>query len=77
MPASTATPFTYGIMHKRTHVQKLELAEDQMVLELRPRTISHRSLRLRRRGHQPEDLSASIWMWHREGNGKGEWKIKR
>ena len=65
-------------LHSRKHVQKLELgAEYQMVLELRP-------------AHDPteaygfvgvvtslKDLSASIWLWHREGNGKGGWKIKK
>ena len=58
-------------LHSRRHLQKLELgAEQQMVLELRP-------------AHNPtetygfvgvvtslKDLSASIWMWHREGTSK-------
>jgi len=66
-------------LHSRKHVQKLELgAEQQMVLELRP-------------AHNPtetygfvgvvtslKDLSASIWLWHREGNSKGgEWRIRK
>jgi selenium-binding protein 1 len=66
-------------LHSRKHVQKLELgAEQQMVLELRP-------------AHDPteaygfvgvvtslKDLSASVWLWHREGSGKsGEWRIRK
>jgi selenium-binding protein 1 len=66
-------------LHSRKHLQKLELgAEYQMVLELRP-------------SHNPtetygfvgvvtslKDLSASIWMWHREGGGKnGDWQIRK
>ena len=66
-------------LHSRKHLQKLELgAEQQMVLELRP-------------AHDPtetygfvgvvtslKDLSASIWLWHREGNGKGgDWRIRK
>jgi selenium-binding protein 1 len=65
-------------LHSRTHVQKLELGtEQQMVLELRP-------------AHNPteaygfvgvvtslKDLSSSVWMWHREGPGKGGWRIHK
>ena len=63
-------------LRKRRHVQSLDLgAEQQMVLELRP-------------AHDPtkawgfvgvvvslKDLSSSIWLWHREDNGK--WAIKK
>jgi selenium-binding protein 1 len=66
-------------LRKRTHLQALDLgAEQQMVLELRP-------------SHDPaatygfvgvvtslKDLSASIWVWHRDGqNGGSQWKIKK
>jgi len=66
-------------LRKRTHLQTLDLgAEQQMVLELRP-------------AHNPtetygfvgvvtslKDLSASVWMWHREGNnGSSQWKIRK
>ena len=66
-------------LHSRRHLQKLELGpEHQMVLELRP-------------AHDPteaygfvgvvtslKDLSASIWVWHREGrNGEGTWSIRK
>jgi selenium-binding protein 1 len=64
-------------LHSRKHLQKLELgAEHQMVLELRP-------------AHNPtetygfvgvvtslKDLSASIWVWHREDAG-GDWRIRK
>ena len=66
-------------LRTRRHLQKLELGpEQQMVLELRP-------------AHDPtetygfvgvvtslKDLSASIWLWHREGrNGQAPWKIRK
>src|SRR5215472_10076468 len=63
-------------LRKRRHLQALDLGpEQQMVLELRP-------------AHDPtkawgfvgvvvslKDLSSSIWLWHREDNGK--WAIKK
>jgi selenium-binding protein 1 len=66
-------------LRKRTHQQVLDLgAEQQMVLELRP-------------AHNPTetygfvgvvtsliDLSASIWLWYRDGhNGSSRWKIRK
>ncbi len=66
-------------LNKRRHQQVLDLgAEQQMVLELRP-------------AHNPtetygfvgvvtslKDLSASVWLWHREGsNGNGQWKMRK
>ncbi len=66
-------------LQKRRHQQVLDLGpEQQMVLELRP-------------AHNPtetygfvgvvtslKDLSASVWLWHREGgNGNGTWKIRK
>ena len=66
-------------LRKRRHQQVLDLGpEQQMVLELRP-------------AHNPtetygfvgvvtslKDLSASVWLWHREsGNGNGQWKIRK
>ncbi len=62
-------------LRKRQHLQALDLgAEQQMVLELRP-------------SHDPNkqhgfvgvvlslaNLSASIWLWHREG---GQWQIRK
>ena len=66
-------------LNSRRHLQKLELGpEQQMVLELRP-------------AHNPtetygfvgvvtslKDLSASVWMWHREGTYEsGPWRIHK
>jgi selenium-binding protein 1 len=66
-------------LRRRTHQQTLDLgAEQQMVLELRP-------------AHNPteaygfvgvvtslKDLSASIWLWFREGhNGASRWQIRK
>jgi selenium-binding protein 1 len=66
-------------LRRRTHQQTLDLgAEQQMVLELRP-------------AHNPteaygfvgvvtslKDLSASIWLWYREGqNGSTRWQIRK
>jgi selenium-binding protein 1 len=66
-------------LRTRTHQQVLDLgAEQQMVLELRP-------------AHNPaetygfvgvvtslKDLSASIWVWYRDGNnGNSRWKIRK
>jgi methanethiol oxidase len=66
-------------LNKRRHLQKLDLGpEYQMVLELRP-------------AHNPtetygfvgvvtslKDLSASVWLWHREGaNNNGSWRIRK
>lgn len=66
-------------LRKRCHQQALDLGpEYQMVLELRP-------------AHDPtetygyvgvvtslKDLSASVWLWYREGrNGNSSWKIRK
>jgi selenium-binding protein 1 len=66
-------------LRTRRHQQVLDLgSEQQMVLELRP-------------AHNPtetygfvgvvtslKDLSASIWLWYREGsNGGSQWKIRK
>jgi selenium-binding protein 1 len=66
-------------LQKRRHRQVLDLGpEQQMVLEVRP-------------AHNPtaaygfvgvvaslKDLSASVWLWHREGsNGSANWKVRK
>ena len=66
-------------LRRRRHIQALDLGkEHQMALEMRP-------------AHEPtkaygflgvvlsiKDLSASVWLWHREGeNGSANWKIKK
>jgi len=66
-------------LHKRRHLQKLELgAEPQMVLELRPAHDPTESYGFVGVVTNCKDLSASVWMWFREGgNGKGSWKIRK
>ena len=55
-------------LRKRRHLQTLDLgAEHQMVLELRPRTIRPRPTASSAWSPALKDLSASIWIWHREG----------
>ena len=67
-------------LDKRRHLQELDLgAEQQMVLELRPVSRSPR----RPTGSSGvvislKDLSSSIWMWYREGEGKnGKWAVRK
>ena len=59
-------------LHTRRHLQKLDLgAEQQMVLELRPAHNPNETYGFVGVVTSLKDLSASIWMWHREGNGSG------
>jgi selenium-binding protein 1 len=60
-------------------VQKLELgAEYQMVLELRPAHDPNKTYGFVGVVTSLKDLSSSIWMWHREGNGRGAtWRIHK
>jgi selenium-binding protein 1 len=66
-------------LRKRTHQQVLDLGpEQQMVLELRPAHDPTKSYGFVGVVTSLKDLSASIWVWHREGtNGKGGWKIRK
>ena len=66
-------------LNKRTHLQKLELGpEQQMVLELRPAHDPAKSYGFVGVVTSLKDLSASVWLWYREGNnGRGQWKIKK
>jgi hypothetical protein len=59
--------------HTRRHVQKLSSAPSIRCRRAAARAQSDGSLRLRRRRHQPRDLSASIW-GHRDG---GTWRIRK
>jgi selenium-binding protein 1 len=63
----------------RKHLKKLELGpEYQMVLELRPAHNPRRAYGFVGVVISTKDLSASIWLWYREGdNGTGEWKIRK
>jgi selenium-binding protein 1 len=63
-------------LRKRTHVQKLDLgAEQQMVLELRPAHNPARAYGFVGVVISLEDLSSSIFLWYRDGNGT--WKTRK
>jgi selenium-binding protein 1 len=64
---------------KRSHQQALDLgAEQQMVLELRPSHDPNKTYGFVGVVVSLKDLSASVWLWHREGaNGNGAWKIQK
>ena len=66
-------------LRKQQHQQVLELgAEQQMVLELRPSHDPNKTYGFVGVVVSLKDLSASIWLWHREGeNGSGAWKIRK
>lgn len=66
-------------LHSRRHLQKLELGpEQQMVLELRPSHDPNKTYGFVGVVTSLKDLSASIWVWHREGNGRnGTWQIRK
>jgi selenium-binding protein 1 len=66
-------------LNKRVHKQKLELGpEYQMVLELRPAHDPAESYGFVGVVTSTKDLSASVWLWHREGNnGGGRWAIRK
>jgi selenium-binding protein 1 len=66
-------------LRKRQHEQVLDLgAEQQMVLELRPSHDPNKTYGFVGVVVSLKDLSASIWVWYREGgNGSGAWKIRK
>jgi selenium-binding protein 1 len=66
-------------LRTRNHKQVLDLGpESQMVLELRPAHDPRETYGFAGVVISLKDLSASIWMWHREGsNGNGSWKIRK
>jgi methanethiol oxidase len=61
------------------HLQRLELGEkQQMVLELRPAHDPRKAYGFAGVVISLEDLSASVYLWYREGtNGAGEWKTRK
>jgi selenium-binding protein 1 len=62
-------------MTKRRHLQELDLGpEQQMVLELRPAHDPTRAWGFLGVVVSLKDLSASIWLWHRDN---GKWEIKK
>ncbi len=66
-------------LNKRKHLERLELGPQyQMPLELRPAHDPTEAYGFVGCVISTKDLSASIWLWHREGsNGDGAWKIRK
>ena len=64
-------------LHRRTHLQKLELGpEQQMVLELRPAHDPRRSHGFVGVVMSLADLSSSIWTWYRDETS-GKWAVRK
>jgi methanethiol oxidase len=62
-------------MRKRSHLQALDLgAQHQMVLELRPSHNPNNTYGFTGAVTSLEDLSASVWLWYREGQ---RWEIRK
>ncbi|MFL5313237.1 MAG: selenium-binding family protein [Myxococcales bacterium] len=62
-------------LRKRRHLQQLDLgADQQMVLELRPAHNPTKAYGFVGVVVSTKDLSASIWLWHREGAG---WAVRK
>ncbi|BBL80870.1 selenium-binding protein [Rubrobacter xylanophilus] len=62
-------------LRRRRHLQALELGEEhQMVLELRPAHDPARTYGFVGVVVSVEDLSASVWLWHRQN---GSWGIRK
>jgi methanethiol oxidase len=68
-------------LRRRRHIQELPLGdEQQMVLELRPAHDPTKAYGFVGVVVSLKDLSSSIWVWYREGNGNGsngKWAIKK
>jgi methanethiol oxidase len=66
-------------LRKRKHLQTLELGPQyQMVLELRPARDPSKAYGFAGVVISLEDLSASVWLWYREGeNGRTRWAVKK
>src|ERR1700745_1649006 len=62
-------------LRRRRHVQTLDLGkEQQMVLEMRPAHDPRKAYGFVSVVVSVKDLSASIWLWHRDN---GTWEIKK
>ncbi|WP_433414925.1 selenium-binding protein SBP56-related protein [Microtetraspora malaysiensis] len=62
-------------LRKRRHVQEIDLGDQhQMVLELRPAHDPTKTYGFAGVVTNVEDLSASIWVWHREGS---RWEARK
>jgi selenium-binding protein 1 len=65
-------------LHRRQHRQTLDLgAEQQMVLELRPAHDPAEAYGFAGVVTSRNDLSASVWLWYRGGNGSGDFKVRK
>ena len=65
-------------LDKGRHLQALDLgAEQQMVLELRPSHDPTKTYGFVGVVVSLKDLSASIWMWHRESGKNGKWAVRK
>ncbi len=66
-------------LRRRKHLQTLELgAQYQMTLELRPARDPSKAYGFAGVVISLEDLSASVWLWYREGsNGASRWAVKK
>lgn len=63
-------------LRKRTHVQKVDLGDEhQMVLELRPAHDPTKLYGFAGVVVNVEDLSASVWLWHRDGDAWAARKV--
>jgi selenium-binding protein 1 len=62
-------------LRKRTHVKALDIGDQhQMALELRPAHDPTKTYGFMGVVVSVEDLTASVWLWHREG---GDWAIEK
>jgi selenium-binding protein 1 len=66
-------------LNRRVHLQKLELGpEYQMVLELRPAHDPNETYGFAGVVTSLKDLSASVWIWYRDGNSRhAAWRIRK
>ncbi|HEX5227473.1 MAG TPA: selenium-binding family protein [Bryobacteraceae bacterium] len=66
-------------LRRRRHMQEIDLgSEYQMALELRPAHDPTRAYGFLGVVVSLKDLSASIWVWHRDGEGRdAKWAIKK
>jgi selenium-binding protein 1 len=62
-------------LRRRRHVQEVDLGDEhQMVLELRPAHDPTKTYGFVGVVVSVEDLSASVWLWHRSGS---EWAVRK
>ena len=66
-------------LRRRRHVQQVDLGDEhQMVLELRPAHDPTKAYGFVGVVVSVEDLSASVWLWHREdGRGDAPWSVRK